>query len=393
MPRRFIIAAKVDAAFLDPNWGTGIAMSRPLDQSHVLRLTDAFDKQGIHRFDPEHRMIASIPKAEAQKISQSMGIKLGDMSGDSQFILMLFFVTIVITSEHFTISREHFTIFTMVRHGDVVISDPSLMPPPNVTLTRIERSLLPLHSVRRLKQCRWSKVSVPQYSSTLRDTYRNGVLVYVKGNLNDPPCDQCSDLEAIDACQNRDEVKRRGLKMALGPYRRCVSVPGVANVNNTHDTIDHDSSPEELEFESSAEGLPSSTRKRRNNSDVATPLSKRARKKAGQHRRAAILRMNNLGPDETSGLEVLPDETEPNKPSTVWAVDFYNADILAKNPAFRTYLRANRFVAKKDATQGEEFNRVVSAWAQLGRERGQGEYKSVKGFIKNSYFNLLLASL
>lgn len=42
-------------------------------------------------------------------------------------------------------------------------------------------------------------------------------------------CDQCSDLEAIDACQNRDEVKRRGLKMALGPYRRCVSVPGVAN--------------------------------------------------------------------------------------------------------------------------------------------------------------------
>ncbi|KAJ9268554.1 hypothetical protein DTO212C5_5329 [Paecilomyces variotii] len=376
MPRRFIIAAKVDAAFLDPNWGTGIAMSRPLDQSHVLRLTDAFDKS----------------------------------IGDSQFILMLFFVTIVITSEHFTISREHFTIFTMVRHGDVVISDPSLMPPPNVTLTRIERSLLPLHSVRRLKQCRWSKVSVPQYSSTLRDTYRNGVLVYVKGNLNDPPCDQCSDLEAIDACQNRDEVKRRGLKMALGPYRRCVSVPGVANgacancvhfskqgqcslVNNTHDTIDRDSSPEELEFESSAEGLPSSTRKRRNNSDVATPLSKRARKKAGQHRRAAILRMNNLGPDETSGLEVLPDETEPNKPSTVWAVDFYNADSLAKNPAFRTYLRANRFVAKKDATQGEEFNRVVSAWAQLGRERGQGEYKSVKGFIKNSYFNLLLASL
>lgn len=51
-------------------------------------------------------------------------------------------------------------------------------------------------------------------------------------------------------------------------------------MNNTHDTIDHDSSPEELEFESSAEGLPSSTRKRRNNSDVATPLSKRARKSA-----------------------------------------------------------------------------------------------------------------
>ncbi|KAJ9301416.1 hypothetical protein DTO271G3_1551 [Paecilomyces variotii] len=61
-------------------------MNRPLDQSHVVRLTHAFDKQGIHRFDPEHRMIASIPKAEARKIAQSMGIKLGDMSGDSQFI-------------------------------------------------------------------------------------------------------------------------------------------------------------------------------------------------------------------------------------------------------------------------------------------------------------------
>ncbi|KAJ9303509.1 hypothetical protein DTO217A2_6999 [Paecilomyces variotii] len=49
-----------------------------------------------------------------------------------------------------------------------------------------ERSLLPLRSVRRLKQCRYSKITVPQYSSTLREIYRNGVLVYVKGDVNEP---------------------------------------------------------------------------------------------------------------------------------------------------------------------------------------------------------------
>ncbi|KAJ9311392.1 hypothetical protein DTO271D3_8369 [Paecilomyces variotii] len=53
-----------------------------LKWSTSARKAPTNDKQGIHRFDPEHRMMASIPKAEARKIAQAVGIKIGDMSGD-----------------------------------------------------------------------------------------------------------------------------------------------------------------------------------------------------------------------------------------------------------------------------------------------------------------------
>lgn len=79
LTRHYLFTAIVDAAVLNPFWGTGHAANRPLNQPHVDSLVATFATNTIHRFNKDHRMYASIPRKEADKLIETCpDIKKGD---------------------------------------------------------------------------------------------------------------------------------------------------------------------------------------------------------------------------------------------------------------------------------------------------------------------------
>ncbi|KAL2014080.1 hypothetical protein VTN00DRAFT_1605 [Thermoascus crustaceus] len=90
-------------------------------------------------------------------------------------------------------------------------------------------------------------------------------------------------------------------------------------------------------------------------------MSSKPRLEAGQHRRAAIMKMNGISPEKNRGVFMDTDLTSVDTKSTMWPVEIYYQDFFEKNPVlidrgpdFTTYnLRSLFFPVWEDFTFGQ----------------------------------------
>jgi hypothetical protein len=88
---------------------------------------------------------------------------------------------------------------------------------------------------------------------------------------------------------------------------------------------------------------------------AANQLQNKFRLNAGQHQRAAILRMNGLSPEASARVFLNHHLSNPEQKSTTWAVEMYDQDYLTANPITLTRLQMNEIVNHKANTDGDNF--------------------------------------
>jgi hypothetical protein len=90
---------------------------------------------------------------------------------------------------------------------------------------------------------------------------------------------------------------------------------------------------------------------------AANQLKNEFRLDTGQHRRAAVLRMNGLSPEVSAGvfLDHRHRLSDPEQKSTMWAVEVYDQDYLTPNPITSARLQMNEIVYHKAKAYGDNF--------------------------------------
>ncbi|KAJ9258893.1 hypothetical protein DTO195F2_5131 [Paecilomyces variotii] len=110
-------------------------------------------------------------------------------------------------------------------------------------------------------------------------------------------------------------------------------------------------------------------------------LGDQMRLEAGQHRRAAIMRMNGLSDTAREGIFT----REPDaicKQSTMWAIEVYELESLNRLPIVRNWIIRNEINITRPASGGDLFSRFHQAWSGLTPEQRQEVKSSHLNFNK-----------
>ncbi|GAD94394.1 hypothetical protein NFIA_024070 [Paecilomyces variotii No. 5] len=110
------------------------------------------------------------------------------------------------------------------------------------------------------------------------------------------------------------------------------------------------------------------------------------RLEAGQHRRAAIMRMNGFRVADMVGTFV-NDQREICERSTMWAVEFYEQELLDTKPLVRNSITRNEIDITRPSNGGDLFCRFQEVWNALSSD----ERRDVKSSHAN--FNKFLAAI
>ncbi|KUL90504.1 hypothetical protein ZTR_00010 [Talaromyces verruculosus] len=110
---------------------------------------------------------------------------------------------------------------------------------------------------------------------------------------------------------------------------------------------------------------------------------------SGQHRRAAVMKINGLAVQATTGV-FRDSGLDKTNMSAMWPVEFYSAEFLTDHPLSLVRLRCNIDTAKQKNSFGDDMAIVHRSWNVITTEARRAILSSQKSFV--DFLNGILPS-
>ncbi|KUL82542.1 hypothetical protein ZTR_09161 [Talaromyces verruculosus] len=110
---------------------------------------------------------------------------------------------------------------------------------------------------------------------------------------------------------------------------------------------------------------------------------------AGQHHRAAVLRLNKLPIHSTAGV-FLDKNLDKTKISTMWPVEIYSKEFLDAHPLAQLQLQYNADATKYKSSFGNDMAVIYKAWPRTSEQAKLNLLSSKKNLV--NFLNRLLPS-